>query len=72
MGRKKATLSHADSYSIPVQPQEIVALHFETGSLSAPDPFTSWDEFVPREKLAALHAYDPNVKGHPPPWVGAP
>ena len=66
MGRRKTTYSHADSYSISVQPQEIVTLHFETDSLSAPDPITSWDEFVPKEKLAALHAYDPDVKGHPP------
>ena len=66
MGHKKTTLSHADSYSIPVQPQEIVTLHFETNALPAPDPITWWDEFVPTEKLAALHADNPNVKGHPP------
>jgi alpha-mannosidase len=66
-GRKKATLPHADGYSIPIQPQEIVTLHFETAQvLPVPDPIKSWDEFVPKEKLAALHAYDPNVKGHPP------
>ena len=66
-GRKKTTLSHAESYSIPVQPQEIVTIHLETAQvLPVPDPIESWDEFVPKEKLAALHAYDPNVKGHPP------
>ena len=66
-GRKKTTLPHAESYSIPLQPQEIVTLHLETAqALVVPDPIESWDEFVPKEKLAALHAYDPNVKGHPP------
>ena len=72
MGRRKTTLSHADSYSIEVQPQEIVTLHFDTSSLPSPDPITSWDEFVPTEKLAALHAYDPKVKGHPPFGGGSP
>jgi hypothetical protein len=44
-----------------------VTLHIETArTLPVPDPITAWDEFVPKEKLAALHAYDPNVKGHPP------
>jgi len=67
MGRRKSTLSGAGVYSIPVQPQQIVTLHFETEkSLPIPEPITSWDSFVPKEKLAALHAYDPNVKGHPP------
>jgi len=72
MGRKKTPLAYADSYSVPVQPQEIITLHLETSTLSAPDPITSRDEFVPTKMLAALHAYDPNVKGHPPLWVGAP
>jgi len=44
--------SHGDSDSIPVQPQEIVTLHFQTGSLSAPDPVTWWHDFVPTEKPA--------------------
>jgi hypothetical protein len=72
-GKKKTTVPHADSYSIPVQPQEIVTLHLETAqALPVPDPIKSWDEFVPKEKLAALHAYDPNVKGHPPFGGGSP
>ena len=67
MGRKKITLSHAESYSIPLQPQEIVTLHFDVNqTLSAPDPITSWEEFVPQQKRAALRAYNPNLKGHPP------
>jgi alpha-mannosidase len=37
-GRKKTTLSHAESYSIPVQPREIVTLHLETTQvLPVPD-----------------------------------
>jgi hypothetical protein len=44
-----------------------VTIHFETTSILAePEPVTSWDEFVPQEKLAALHAYDPKLIGHPP------
>ncbi len=66
-GRKKSTISGSDNYTIAVQPQEIVTLHFETAQeLPVAEPITDWDRFVPREKLAALHAYDPNVKGHPP------
>jgi len=67
MGNRKSTLTGADAYTIPVLPQQIVTLHFETAhALPAPEPITAWDEFVPKDKLAALHAYDPNVKGHPP------
>ena len=66
-GKHKSALSGSGVYTIPVQPQQIVTLHFETeNSLPIPEPITSWDPFVPKEKLAALHAYDPTVKGHPP------
>lgn len=66
-GRQKSMLSGSGTYTIPVQPQQIVTLHFKTEqTLSIPAPVMAWDEFVPPEKLAALHAYDPNVKGHPP------
>jgi hypothetical protein len=66
-GRHKSVLSGSGVYTIPVQPQQIVTLHFKTEkSLPIPEPITSWDAFVPKEKLAALHAYDPTVKGHPP------
>jgi hypothetical protein len=42
-------------------------MHFETASaLPEPEPVQSWDAFVPQEKLAALHAYDPSLSGHPP------
>ncbi len=67
MGNIKSTLTGDSVYTIPVEPQQIVTLHFETVSaLRVPEPITAWDEFVPKEKLAALHAYDPHVKGHPP------
>ena len=66
-GRHKSGLSGSGTYTIPVQPQQIVTLHFETAhTLPVPNPIMAWDEFVPKEKLAALHAYDPKVKGHPP------
>lgn len=66
-GRHKSALSGSGVYTIPVQPQQIVTLHFETEkSLPIPEPIASWDSFVPKEKSASLHAYDPTVKGHPP------
>ena len=66
-GKIVATFQGAGSYAVPVGPQQIVTLHFETADkLPVPDPVTAWDEFVPEPKRAALHAYDPNVKGHPP------
>jgi alpha-mannosidase len=66
-GRRKFELFGSGVYTIPVQPQQIVTLHFETEeSLPVPAPITSWDPFVPAQKLAALHAYDPTLKGHPP------
>ena len=66
-GRTQSTLPGMGTYAIPVAPQQIVTVHFETAeTLPVPDPVTAWDEFVPEHKRAALHAYDPNVKGHPP------
>jgi alpha-mannosidase len=54
-------------YNFAVRPQQIVTLHFETSSVIAePEPVTQWDQFVPESKLAALHAYDPSLIGHPP------
>lgn len=67
MGKKISQLSNSPRYSIPLRPQQIVTIHFETTSfLAEPEPVTSWDEFVPKEKLAALHSYDPGLVGHPP------
>ena len=67
LAKDKSALPGTGTYAIPVAPQQIVTVHFETAeTLPAPDPVTAWDEFVPEHKRAALHAYDPNVKGHPP------
>ncbi len=66
-GTPMSSVSGSGIYAIPVAPQQIVTLHFETAdNLPVPDPVTAWDEFVPAQKRAALHGYDPNVKGHPP------
>jgi alpha-mannosidase len=66
-GRAQSELPHASSYQIAVKPQQIVTVHFETESaLPAPQPITKWDAFVPKQKLAALHTYDPALVGHPP------
>jgi hypothetical protein len=66
-GRKLSALPKASPYSFQVRPQQIVTLHFETSAaLPEPEPVKSWDTFVPEEKLPALHAYDPNLIGHPP------
>ncbi len=67
IGRKISALPKSSHYSFPIRPQQIVTMHFETEStLPDPEPIQSWDAFVPRQKLAALHAYDPNLIGHPP------
>jgi len=66
-GQKLSSLPTLERYKIPVRPQQIVTLHFEvTETLREPEPVTSWDRFVPEQKLAALHAYDPSLVGHPP------
>jgi alpha-mannosidase len=66
-GLPLSTLASNSRYKFPVRPQQIVTMHFETSS-TLPDsqPITQWDKFVPAEKLPALHAYDPNLIGHPP------
>ena len=67
MGRKISDWPKSPQYSLSIRPQQIVTLHFETASsLPEPEPVQSWDAFVPQEKLAALHTYDPNLIGHPP------
>ncbi len=66
-GRKLSDLPRSSPYAFPVRPQQIVTLHFATSStLPEPAPIRSWDPFVPKEKLPALHEYDPNLIGHPP------
>ena len=72
MGNKRSLLKGEGTQSIPVLPQQIVTLHFETAhALHSPEPITSWDEYVPKEKRALLHAYDANVTGHPPFGTGS-
>jgi hypothetical protein len=67
IGRKKSSLRKASPYRIPIRPQQIVTIHFETAAaLPVPGPIKAWDSFVPQNKLAALHSYDRNLKGHPP------
>jgi hypothetical protein len=66
-GRKKSSLRKAAEYVFSIKPQQIVTMRFETkDSVAAPEPIKAWDSFVPKEKLPALHAYDPGLKGHPP------
>ena len=66
-GRVKSALPKSREYRFAVRPQQIITLHFETSStLPVPEPVTAWDAFVPSDKLPALHAYDPNLIGHPP------
>jgi len=66
-GRALSSLPKASSYTFPVRPQQIVTLRFETSvALPEPKPVQSWDAFVPKDKLPALHDYDPNLIGHPP------
>lgn len=66
-GRKKSTLPLSAKYEFPILPQQIVTIHFETAStLAGAEPVIAWDEFVPPKKLAALHRYEPGLKGHPP------
>jgi alpha-mannosidase len=67
VGRSLSPLPPSESYKFPVRPQQIVTMHFEvSSSLQELLPVKSWDSFVPRDKLAALHAYDPSLIGHPP------
>ena len=72
VGRRLFNVRPAATYRLPVRAQQIVTMHLET-STSVPilPATTSWESFVPAEKLAALHAYDPELKGHPPFGNGA-
>ena len=66
-GRKTSSVRKAAEYAFPIKPQQIVTMRFETkGSVAAPEPIKGWDPFVPKDKLPALYAYDPRLKGHPP------
>lgn len=66
-GRTQSELPKSETYTIPVKPQQIVTMHFQTRSrLPEAEAITAWDRFVPAPKLAALHKYNPNLAGHPP------
>ncbi len=66
-GKKLAELPVASSYKLSLAPQQIVTMHFEVASdVGTPELITAWDRFVPQHKLAALHRYEPGLKGHPP------
>jgi len=66
-GDLKRRLNKSSEYQVPVRPQQIVTMHFRTtATLPTPEPIKEWDGFVPQQKLAALHAYDPDLIGHPP------
>jgi hypothetical protein len=67
LGRKKFALNKSPQYEFPLRPQQIVTMQFETtAAVPVPEPITAWEPFVPKDKLPALHAYDPNLIGHPP------
>lgn len=71
-GRPCSELAKSETYNIQVKPQQIVTIHFETGSnLPEAEPITKWDRFVPQDKLPALHAYSPDLVGHPPSGNGS-
>ena len=66
-GKHRLNLKGNGAYTVQLKPQEIITMHFRTAA-ALPDakPVVSWEEFAPPAKLAALRAYDPRVKGHPP------
>jgi alpha-mannosidase len=67
MGRHKADRAGSSDYEFPVKAQEIVTIHLKTAQdVGTAQSITSWDKFVPAQKLPALHAYDANLVGHPP------
>ncbi len=60
-------LAGGPDYKFPVRPQQIVTLRFRTATpVGDIQPLLAWDGLVPAAKLAGLHEYLPNVKGHPP------
>ena len=66
-GLGAAPLSGGPEYRFPLKPQQIITIQFKTASAVADEiPVTEWDKFVPQGKLAMLHAYNPDLIGHPP------
>jgi alpha-mannosidase len=67
VGNSIKELPSGPEYHFPVEPQQIVTILFKTSSaVEEEKPVVEWDKFVPRGKLKALHAYSPDVIGHPP------
>ncbi|MGH9584693.1 MAG: glycoside hydrolase family 38 C-terminal domain-containing protein, partial [Bryobacteraceae bacterium] len=67
IGRTKSVLTNGPEYVFDIRPQQILTLRFKTASsVPIPPPIKAWDPFVPKDKLPALHAYNPNLIGHPP------
>ena len=67
VGNLVTSLPTGAEYRFAIQPQQIVTMYFQTEStVEEETPVTAWDKFVPQEKLVALHAYSPDVIGHPP------
>jgi alpha-mannosidase len=67
VGHDPSPLEGGPAYRFTVRPQQIVTIHFQSESPVAEEvPVTEWDKFVPEQKLAALHRYDPSLIGHPP------
>lgn len=66
-GREQSVLPKSEIYTIDLKPQQIVTIHFKTETiLQEAEAVTEWDRFVPEQKLATLHKYDPALVGHPP------
>ena len=67
VGRNVSPLPGGPEYRFAIRPQQIVTLQFKTSSIVTEEtPVTEWDKFVPQSKLKALHAYSPDLIGHPP------
>jgi len=66
-GGHSRELGGGPNYQFPVRTEQIVTLRFHTdAALAGIKPLINWDELVPAQKLAALRAYLPDVKGQPP------
>jgi alpha-mannosidase len=65
VGERRRPLAGGPKYLFAIRPQQIVTMRLGAPStVPVPDPVTRWDEFVPPEKLPALHEYSTR-KGHP-------
>ncbi|MEO0055422.1 MAG: hypothetical protein RLZZ50_1369 [Verrucomicrobiota bacterium] len=65
-GERPQPLAAGPEYRFPVRPQQIVTLRLKTAPVLDITPLTDWTPLVPEPKRPALHAYHPEVVGHPP------